>query len=236
MSLESSSRRPDLISHAGDASNGDGPGTLAAYQLAWDRGFRFFQIDVVALADGSLLSSHAVTGRKRGWEGKSLAELRAGGESVDTVEEIVTALPDSQWNLEIKSVFCLDALAAFLREEIVRLDRILISSPFRPSILLELRREFGSELRLAAALIDGGLVGYRLWPRARYADVVQLWFPFARFSRITSACTAAGHEVHVWSLNTREQLERHVSDGSAGLITDEHELALEILAKAGVAQ
>lgn len=220
---------PLLMSHSGDNSKGAKPGSLAAYQCAWDRGFRCFQIDVVALADGTLLSSHAITGRKRKWESLTLQQLRQRNSEVETVDEIVAALPDSRWNLEIKSAYCAPALTAFLRRQPLPLDRYLISSPFRTSILLALRREFGTDLALAVALVDGGLLGYRLWPRKRYGDAVQLWFPIARWSKIMAAARKAGWNVQVWSLNSRNQIERHLALGANGVITDRHDMAIEAM-------
>lgn len=214
---------PLAMSHSGDTSTGAKAGSFESYRLAWEKGFRCFQVDVVALHNGELLSDHAITGRKRSWEDKSVADLRASGVEITTVDEILDGLPDSRWNVEIKSMYATQALRDLLTRRPEPMSQFLISSPFRPAILRDLRKACGPDLAIAASLIDGGLLGFPLRPRAQRSNAVQLWKPLVRSQRILDRCAARGIHVQVWSVNKPEQIHRYLERGVPGIISDNHD-------------
>jgi len=224
---------PLIMSHDGDASGGGKPGSTESYQEAWRKGFRCFQIDVVALANGELVSSHAITGRKRSWESKSVAELRSDGKVMSTVDEILDAVPDSIWNLEVKSAFATDAVAELLLRRSEAPSRFLISSPFRPRILSDLRDRVGPDLALAASLIDGGLLGFGLRPTPFKTDAVQLWKPLVRSQRILDRCESNGTHVQVWTVNAAAAMQGYLDQGIPGIITDDHDVAGKVMRARG---
>lgn len=225
--------QPLVVSHAGDASQGAKPGSLEAYELAWKKGLRCFQIDVVALANGELLSSHAITGRKRAWEQQSVSELRKSGHDITTVDEILDALPNSRWNIEIKSKFATSALTELILRRPEPPSHFLISSPFRAGILRDLRDAVSPDLALAAALIDGGLLGFGVRRPPIKTHAVQLWKPLVRSQRLLDRCKRNGVHVQVWTINKAPQMHAYLDRGVPGIISDDHDAVAEVMTDRG---
>lgn len=222
------------ISHAGDTSTGEHPGSIAAYRAARAVGFRYFQIDVVKVGGDELVSGHAVLGRKFGWEDKSVDELRAAGHHVDRVVDIIDAIPDGRWNLEIKSKVAERALATLLRDQDRRNARFGVSAPFNRRILKRMRAEFGSELCTNASLLEGSLVGVPLMPlREQHADAMQVFFPLARVAAVIDRNRSQGIQFQAWPVNSRSEMERVLDLGARGVITDDHQLLRDVLAERG---
>lgn len=224
---------PLVMSHAGDSSQGAKPGSLASYELAWQKGFRCFQIDVVALANGELISSHAITGRKRSWEARSVDQLRSDGHDISTVDDILDALPGSRWNFEIKSKFATQALAEVLNRRPEPISHFLISSPFRADILQQLHRSVGPDLALAASLIDGGLLGFGLRRAPIKTHAVQLWKPLVRSRWVLDRCARDGVHVQVWSVNDPAQIHDYLDRGVPGIISDDHDAVAQVMTERG---
>jgi len=222
------------ISHAGDTSGGAAAGSLAAYQAAWDAGFRYFQIDVVAVGGNDLVSGHAITGRKRKWEDQSVAELRSSGANVDRVADIIDAIPDGRWNLEIKSMVAEPALTALLRAQENRAARFGVSAPFNRRILKRLRAEFGNELCTNASLLEGGLVGIPLIPMTKqHADAMQVIHVLSRSRRIIERNRSRGIQFQCWPVNSRSRIESLLDLGVRGIIADDHQLLRDVLIERG---
>ncbi|MCB1005854.1 MAG: hypothetical protein KDB35_16850, partial [Acidimicrobiales bacterium] len=116
---------------------------MAAYRRARALGYRWLQVDAVAIGDGVLVAQHAVAGRRRSWEHLDAnAVSDHAGRPVATLEALLGEFPDVCWNVEVKSRATLAGLVRLLREPGV-LDRVCVSSPFNRSIGRALRAEFG---------------------------------------------------------------------------------------------
>ena len=127
------------VSHTGRSSSTTEAGTLAAYRAAYEAGVRHVQVDVVAIAHGRLVSAHRIFGRDRGWESSTLEQLRSAGNDVASLDEIVAALPEACFNIEVKSRQTIPGLIATIDRLGLR-DRVAISSPFHLSIAAPLRQ------------------------------------------------------------------------------------------------
>jgi len=180
-----------------------------------------------------LISSHAITGRKRGWEQRSVSELRQEGYDITTVDEILDALPGSRWNLEIKSTFATRALAELLLRRPEPPSHFLISSPFRAGILQDLQRIVGTDLALAASLVDGGLLGFGLRPSSIQTHAVQLWKPLVRSQRLLDRCARNGKHVQVWTVNKAQQMHDYLDRGVPGIISDDHDMVARVMRERG---
>lgn len=216
---------PLAISHAGDTDHGDPAGSLAAYRRAAEQGFRWFQVDVVAIGEGQLVSQHAVFGRRRAWEGldpEAVGEIV--GHPVPTLVDLIEAFPDGHWNIEVKSTAVLPGLLDVLGAPGV-LDRVCVSAPFHRSISRRLRDEFGERVCLCAPLVDGGLIGLPLtgWHRIRH-DAVQVWSPLARSRWLVGRVRSRGVGFQVWTVNRRRRARRLLAWDVTALITDRHAL------------
>lgn len=211
-----------LISHAGDTASGAESGSMTAYQRAYDLGFRAFQVDVVSAPDNTLLSMHAVFGRKLGFATKTLGEVRSAvGSDVPTLSELLAAFPGVRWNIEVKSTQCEPALRALIAD-FPQIEKLCISAPFHTRLLRRLRRE-SPDLATNASLLEGALIGVNLLPwRRRSAPGIQLFLPIAR-RFIIQRNLRRGQVVHVWTVNDAAAARRLHGFGVSGLVVDDYE-------------
>jgi glycerophosphoryl diester phosphodiesterase len=213
--------RPYVISHFGETSGGASRGSLEAYRQALAGGGRWIQVDVVAVGGGTLVSSHAVFGRRRAWEHLAPHQIEDDHGAPPTLASILAELPDALVNIEVKSRRVFDGLVAVLSEPGV-LERVCVSTPFHRGMSRELRARFGDAVCLCAPLFDGGLTGFRLvpWGRVRH-DVIQIWWRLLVSRWVVHRATRRGHTVQVWTVNRAARARRLCRWGVTGLITDE---------------
>ncbi|NND74169.1 MAG: hypothetical protein HKN44_04105 [Ilumatobacter sp.] len=211
-----------LISHSGDTAPTVAGGTLTAFKRAHDLGFRAFQVDVVAGPDGSLLSIHAVFGRKRRLERCSLDQARErAGADVPTLAELFERFPSARWNIEFKSTRCVGALMDHIRSH-PRHDLLCVSGPFHRRALRRLRRQF-PDVATNAALVEGALLGVPLLPRHTAGPVgIQLFAPLA-VGPIVRWNTRNGRSVQAWTVNDADRLATLRKRGVSGFIVDDYE-------------
>ncbi len=222
------------MSHAGDSSAAPAS-SLAAYQAAFDLGFRYFQIDVVQVAGNELVAGHAITGRQRSWEGSTHSELLDQHPQLARVQDLIDAIPGARWNLEIKSSFARHALFELLARQPNIHGRFAISAPFHGRILKAARQRFGNELCTSASLLEGSLVGQPLIPLSRqHADAVQIMYLLARSRKQIAKRTAEGIQYQPWPVNSEKEMDRLLDLGVTGIITDEHQLLKDVLQRKGL--
>lgn len=225
---------PLAVSHAGDTDHGDPAGSVAAYRRARELGYRWLQVDAVAIGDGVLVAQHAVAGRRRSWEHLDAAGVSdLAGRPVATLEALLAECPDVCWNVEVKSPATLAGLVRLLRRPGV-LERVCVSSPFHRSIGRALRAEFGDRVCLCAPLLDGGLLGVPLWPFGRVRhDVLQVWWPLVWSRRVILRARSRGAMFQVWTVNRPRRARRLLRWGATGLITDRHEALRDVYREQG---
>lgn len=222
------------MSHAGDTTAGPAS-SIAAYQAAFDLGFRYFQVDVVQVGGGQLVAGHAVFGRQRGWESRSYDELLDEYPHMATVQDVIDAIPKARWNLEIKSSYARDALFDLLDKQHNIQGRFAISAPFHGRILKAARKRFGVDLCTAASLLEGSLIGRPLMPlRTQHADAVQVMYLLARSRKMVSNRNAEGIQYQPWPVNSEKEMARLIDLGVRGIITDEHHLLKDFLTREGL--
>jgi glycerophosphoryl diester phosphodiesterase len=160
---------PQLFGHRG--ASGEAPeNTLPSFELAWQQGVRFLEMDCHATRDGEIVVFHDATlerttdgrGALRALSWHELSRLDAGfrftpdGESfpfrgkgvrVPLLSEVLRALPDARINLEVKQA---DPPIAGVVLEVIRRakaeERVLLAAD-EPEILASIRA-----LRPATAL------------------------------------------------------------------------------------
>lgn len=242
---------PLALAHRGFAPGG-GENTMAAFARAVGLGFRYLEIDVRASRDGVVMVFHDETlGRVTGADGPiaartagELAVLPAGGgEGIPALEEVLLRWPDVRLNIDIKSDDCVEPFAELINR-LGAHDRVLVASfsdRRRRRVLRLLDAPTASSagmavnvlLRLAAPL---GLAA----PVARLAAVQALQIPETYRGvrvvtrRFVASCHAAGLQVHVWTVNAREDMDRLLDLGVDGLVSDAADvLASCLLARSG---
>jgi glycerophosphoryl diester phosphodiesterase len=241
--------RSIVIAHRGDKSHAP-ENTLAAFQLAAEKGADAVECDVKLTADGQVIILHDQTvDRTTNGTGNvsrlSLAALRkldAGawfsgqfrGERIPTLDEVFeTVGKHLLMNVELKNYATpgddlVSKVVELVKKHAVQ-DRILFSS-FLPSHL--------RKARLLLPQVPRGLlcIPGRLGWWARTFGCCGDYF--ALHPHLTGVnlglihrVHAAGKRVHVWTVNAEEDLKRMIGHGVDAIIADDTELALRLLGR-----
>jgi hypothetical protein len=147
-----------FMSHNGLASDRHDEGTAAAFDAAYDAGYRWFQVDAV-LRGATLVSHHSLIGRAIAIRPKAKRRLAA---AVPLEQLLHREWPSAvRWNIEVKSARTTSALVALLDGmDAANRQRLLISSPIRPSIQRRIAASH-DDVAFAAPLVHGGVFGVR---------------------------------------------------------------------------
>lgn len=234
------------FAHRGGAEGG-AENTLRAFERAVDLGFHHLETDARLTADGVLLAFHdddlsrlgGRPGRISELPWREIAEVRIDGEPIPLLEDVLGTWPDLRVNIDPKQ----DAAVTPLAEVIRRTGssrRVGIGS-FSDRRLTRLRRLVGDELCTSV-----GPVGIA---RLRAAS---LGAPAGRFAaacaqvpvrgprgvtivdeRFVAAAHARGMQVHVWTIDEPDEMERLLDLGVDGLMTDRPAVLKEVLVRRG---
>ncbi|WP_240044479.1 glycerophosphodiester phosphodiesterase [Nocardioides albidus] len=220
--------------------------TLAAFRHAAALGYDYLETDVHVTADGVLLAFHddvldRVTDQRGAVRELTLAEVRrariGGREQVPTLVELLDAFPTARFNIDLKAEEAVDALAVLVRERDLW-DRLLVASFSRKRI-----RRFRAltEGRVPTAADPWQIAVYRLSPSVRLARRVA-GGGFAAFQvphrrgRLTVTTPgfvrrahAAGHQVHVWTIDDPAEMTALLERGVDGIFTDRTDLLKDVL-------
>jgi glycerophosphoryl diester phosphodiesterase len=220
-------------------------------------GFKHLETDLHLTADGELVCFHDHTvdrttngtgpvetftldelkrldaGYRHGARG-GLA-FRGSGITVPTLEEAMLAFPEVRFVVDLKR----DGLEAPLAELISRLDapdRLIVGS-FDDGRLETFRR-----LTNGSVATSTGPMLTRMWVLASRAGrgvpgskAVALQVPLRMRGvrvvdeKLISSAHAAGMQVHVWTVNQREEMNRLLDMGVDGLISDRPDILREVM-------
>lgn len=232
--------RPVMITaHRGDMI--DAPeNTLAAIESAIAKGADYAELDVQMTGDGSLILMHdssflRTAGIDLDVKDASRQDVRranaAAGmegyknEPVPFLEEALEAARGRiRLNLELKVSDNEEALAKGVVEavEAAKMDSEIIVTSLDQSVLAEVEI-YKPELRTGLIVI------------LTLGDIEKIPVDFysMEYSRVNEYRVQkihdAGKEVHVWTVNTEEEMDRALDLGVDGLITDQVGLAMQVL-------
>lgn len=237
--------------------------SLAAFRAAWEAGFAYLELDVRTTADGVLVVFHddtlaRVTGGAGRLAERTWAQLdaeRVGGEPLLRFADLLTALPETRFNVDLKDDAGARPLAALLTEHRAW-DRVLVAS-FHDARRRAFRRalaEAGHADRAhgprrvatsggaaaVAALVLLGPLGLTRWliRHALDVDCVQVPLRQGPVPVVTPAfvrrCHAAGLAVHVWVVDEAAEVERLLEMGADGVMTDRADVLAEVYARRGI--
>ncbi|GAA3683049.1 glycerophosphodiester phosphodiesterase [Nocardioides ginsengisoli] len=224
--------------------------TLAAFRHAAALGYDYLETDVHLTADGVLLAFHdavldRVTDRRGAIAELTLAEVRAarigGREEVPTLVELLDAFPEARFNVDLKDARAVEALAALVRERELW-DRLLVASFSRRRV-----RRFRAltDGRVPTAADPWQIVAFRLSPTAGIArrlagDGFAAFQVPHRHSGVTVTTPgfvrrahAAGHQVHVWTIDDATEMDLLLDRGVDGLFTDRTDVLKDVLQRRG---
>lgn len=237
---------PRVFAHRGLAL--DAPeNTLLAFRHALAAGATHLETDVHASADGIAVISHDadydVAGTRIRLDRLTMDELRriglGKGQSFCSLREGLDAFPDARFNIDVKSATAAQATAVAVRDA-GAIGRVLITSfsenrRQRTAALLPgvatsasapvvVRSVLAAGLGMAAP-VRLSLKGFAAVQVPESVRSVRILTP--RFIR---SMHAAGVEVHVWTVNDRDDMIRLLNLGVDGLVTDRCDLAVAVIA------
>ena len=220
---------------------------MAAFEYAASLGYAYLETDARSTSDGALIAFHDAaldratdrTGavRKLSWREVSAARV-AGTEEIPLLEDVIGSFGELRFNIDLKDSGTIAPLAGMLKRT-GAWDRVCISS-FSGARLLEARRSLDRPVCLAvtpATIVALKYLGFpgELLARglAKYgAQCAQVPRQIATRGIIRRA-HELGLQVHVWTLNTRSEIEEALDLGADGVMTDEVALLKEILLERG---
>jgi glycerophosphoryl diester phosphodiesterase len=225
--------------------------SMPAFEACVALGYRYLETDVRVTADGVLVAFHDAilervtdrTGRIEHLTWSELAGARIGGrEPLVLLEDLLGAWPDVRFNLDIKAAGVLAPLVRLVRRLAI-VDRLCLAS-FSDARIAAARRLFGPSM--CTALGPRGVAALRLSsysPRA--AGLVRMSAGCAQVplqlggralvdERFLTAAHARGLQVHVWTVDTPEDITTMLDLGVDGVMTDRPALLREVLAARGL--
>jgi glycerophosphoryl diester phosphodiesterase len=158
---------------------------------------------------------------------------------IPTLEEIFRAFPQARMNVEIKqtSPSIVEPLAKMIRD-FGMTDRVLIAS-FSDSAMKEFRRVCPEVATSASGMELVKFVALnKLFPGSKDlpdTDAIQVKSEYSIVPIITARLVRASHgfdlPIHAWTVNERDEMQRMISLGVDGIITDLPGPLLELLGR-----
>jgi glycerophosphoryl diester phosphodiesterase len=241
---------PLVFAHRGASAHAP-ENTLAAFELALAQGAQGIELDVKLSADGEVVVIHdATTDRTTGVKGHvsqltlaALRELDAGsfflekfsGEKIPTLAEVFETIGGRAFiNVELTNYASpRDGLADKVCVLVKRfgLEQSILFSSFLQSNLTRTRGLLPDVPRGLLAL--GGWLGW--WARSfgfNFGDYLAL-HPNLRDTtpQQVSRVHRLKRRIHVWTVNAGEDMRRLIAWGVDGIITDDPQLAMQVLAE-----
>ncbi|MEW2549282.1 glycerophosphodiester phosphodiesterase [Streptomyces sp. NPDC047002] len=239
---------PLAFAHRGGAAGGV-ENTAAAFRRAAGLGYRYFETDVHATADGRLVAFHDATldrvtdahGRigDLSWAEVSRARV-AGREPLPLFADLLAEFPGARWNVDVKAPPALVPLLDLIRAT-DSWDRVCVGS-FSEARVARAARLAGP--RLATSYGVRGVLGLRLsslgvpFPVRRGAVCAQVPVEQAGVRvvdrRFVARAHARGLQVHVWTVNEADPMGALLDLGVDGIMTDHLETLRAVFEARGV--
>ncbi len=225
---------PRILAHRGLAL--DAPeNSIDAFRAGIAAGATHLETDVRATADGVAVLHHDPSlANGRSIANLSVAELREALPHVATLAEALAALPDANFNIDVKSAAAVASTGAVIAASAAA-QRVLLTSFSGRRRRAVLRLVPTAATSASAAGIAGVVAGLRLRTPAitrtalQGVQAVQIPEHALRTDLAApwsiAAMHAAGVEVHFWVVNDPSRMRELVARGADGIITDRPDLA-----------
>ena len=237
--------RPLAFAHRGGSAHHP-ENSWRAFEYAAELGYAYLETDARATSDGVLLAFHdAALDRVTDSSGK-VAELPYGkisgarvhgSEPIPLIEDLLGSWPDMRFNIDLKHANAVEPLAQVLKRT-GAWSRVCVTSFSgkrlrRAQAIMDRRTCFAVTVGPGAALRYAGLPG-QMAARIASAGVQCAQIP-SRFATgpFVERAHAAGLQVHVWTVNTKDEMERILDLGADGVMTDEIVLLRDLLTVRG---
>lgn len=248
------------FAHRGGAAYAPNVGhenTLRAFQAAVDLGYRYLETDVHATRDGRLVAFHddhldRVTDGIGAIADLSFDEVRAarvgGTLQIPSLVELFEAFPTARFNIDCKADNAVDLLARTISEHDAT-GRVCVSS-FGVHRLRRLRQLLPA---VPTAVSSRAIVQLRFAPFVTRAPVINnlidspgvaLQVPVnttvagrkvtVLTDNLVQAAHRAGRQVHVWTIDDPDEMNRLIDLGVDGIFTDRIDTLKDVLAARGL--
>ncbi len=236
---------PRVIAHRGLALEA-AENTVAAFQAALDAGADILETDVHLSKDGQVIVAHdADLARVAAREGfvsdltaAELAGLDLGfGQGFPTLGEALERFPEARFNIDLKTPAVVDAFVDTVRttgsesrvlvasfdetsraSAVARLGHVASSATSSHVVAGRLISAFG--LPLGLWKVPPGIVALQVPPTYRGLALVT--------PQLVGLAKRKGLEVHVWTINEPQSMERLWKMGVSGIVTDRADLAVHV--------
>ena len=234
--------------------------TMEAFSAAVDLGFRHLETDLHITSDGVLVCVHDDTvDRTTNGSGPvdehTLAELReldvgfrhstsegfpfrGAGMQIPTLEEALTSWPDVSFVIDLKIDGLVYPLADLLNQ--LRAHERLIVGAFSDERIEEFRNETQGRVPTST-----GPIASRMWVLASRvgrkvageASALQVPTHLRGVKvvdpKLVNAAHEAGLQVHVWTVNSKDEMASLLEIGVDGLVTDRPDVLKQLLIERG---
>ena len=217
--------------------------TLEAFQYSIDLGYRYIETDVQATSDGVVVVFHDYDLlRLTGVEGKiadyTWAELQKfqvhGKGAIPRFDEVLRTWPEVRFNVDAKVDDVVQPLCKLAKTD--NLDRLCLASEYEVRVK-HVREEMGRNLCTAASRgeVVRFLLPAKVGMKPPEIDAHCLQIPPKAFglSTLTRATLGRAFEmdkpVHVWTIDTAEEMALLVDKGVGGIMTDRPKVLKSVL-------
>ncbi|MEI8082368.1 MAG: glycerophosphodiester phosphodiesterase [Actinomycetes bacterium] len=244
---------PIALAHRGGAREAP-ENSRAAFEHAYELGFRYFETDVRATLDGVVMVFHDAGlsrvsdgfGRISALPYSEVKRAKISGSSpIMTLEELLQEFPDTFLNIDVKDIHTLDPFVDLVHRLEVQ-QRICVAS-FSATRLRTLRRRLGTQVgvSLAPPEILGLMAASRLGPMSPImnlglppnATCVQIPMKHNGVPILSEHLIAEAHRrglaVHVWTIDDEETMNRLLDWGVDGIMTDRPTLLKAVMSSRG---
>lgn len=229
---------------------GQGPApenTVGAFSRAVELGYRYLETDVHTTADGQLVAFHdddlervaGLAGRISDHSWNELSEIDLGdGHRIPRLTDLLQSFPEARFNIDPKSDDAVQPLVEIVADHDA-VDRVCIGS-FSDDRIQQAQQALGPRLCTSPGPKGAMKVMAAAWLGLRWNPpfgCVQI--PVAgRGVRLDSATLirriqSLGMQVHFWTINDADEMNRLLDRGADAIITDEIELLKEVLIARG---
>jgi len=225
--------------------------TLPAFRRAHSLGFRYFETDVRATADGILVAAHDASLRRvagervrvRDLTWAELSKISVGGEPLPRLSDLLDTFPDVWFNVDPKVDAAMRPLVDLMLHVDV-LDRICVAS-FSDQRLRWVRAALGDRVCTAAGPRElSTAVSQVIMGRPLHlpgVDVLQIprWMSRPMFEvrgrtlDLIEAAQQVATPVHVWTVNDGSSMQRLLDRGVDGVMSDNTDLLVEVFGANG---
>lgn len=225
--------KPFGIAHRGGDTGGP-ENSVAAFRHAVGIGFSHLETDVHLTSDGTVVAFHDSDlsrmldrpGRIADLTWNELAELRLGdGHGIPRLADLLDEFPDARFNIDPKADEVVKPLCQLVRDS-NSVDRICIGS-FSDRRTYQAKELLGPELCTSAGPIDlAALLSQARLGRTISTGHSCVQIPVRQFGIrldrpwMISRFHQAGLQVHYWTINDIDEMERLLDAGADAIITD----------------